>query len=149
MIAGAVFLQNELRVRSRKARIESIAVLPLRNLSGDPQQEFFSDGMTDELITSLAKVHAVRVTSHTSVERHKQTKQALPEIARELGVDAVVEGTILRSGDDIRITAQLIDARTDQHLWAESYQRDARDVLLLQGEVARDRCTGGRKCYRR
>jgi TolB-like protein/DNA-binding winged helix-turn-helix (wHTH) protein/tetratricopeptide (TPR) repeat protein len=122
-------------------RIESLAVLPLHNLSHDPEQEYFSDGMTDELITDLAKVGSLRVISHTSVERYKETKRPLPEIARELGVDAVVEGTILRSGDHVRITAQLIDARSDRHLWAESYERDLRDVLALQSEVASDIAT--------
>ena len=118
-------------------RIRSIAVLPLRNLSPDPEQQYFSDGMTDELITSLAKVPNLRVISHTSVERFKQTKELLPQIGRDLGVDAIVEGTVLRSGDSIRISAQLIDARSDRHLWAESYNRPVRDVLVLQGEVAR------------
>lgn len=120
-------------------RIQSLAVLPLRNLSSDPGQEYFSDGMTDELITDLAKSIGLRVISHTSVERYKGTKRPLPEIARELGgVDAVVEGTVLRAGDRVRITAQLIDGHTDQHLWADSYERDVRDVLALQSEVARD-----------
>jgi TolB-like protein/DNA-binding winged helix-turn-helix (wHTH) protein/Tfp pilus assembly protein PilF len=118
--------------------IRSIAVLPLVNLSSDPQQEYFSDGMTDELITDLAKFGGLRVISHTSVERYKQTKRPLPEIARELGVDAVVEGTVMRSGERVRITAQLIDARSDRHLWAESYERDLRDVLGLQAEVSRE-----------
>jgi len=120
------------------AAIRSIAVLPLVNLSSDPEQEYFSDGMTDELITDLARFGEVKVISHTSVERYKDTKRSLPEIARELGVDAVVEGRVMRSGDRVRITAQLIDARTDRHLWAESYERDLRDVLALQDEVARD-----------
>lgn len=138
-VSAVIVWLGLLRIRSyKKPQIQSIAVLPLRNLSGDPQQEYFSDGMTDELITSLAKIHALRVTSHTSVERYKQTKQPLPEIAHELGVDAVVEGTVLRSGNSIRITAQLIDGRSDQHLWAESYEREARDVLVLQAEVAKE-----------
>ena len=119
-------------------RIESLAVLPLHNLSHDPEQEYFSDGMTDQLITDLAKFGGLRVISHTSVERYKGTQQPLPEIARELGVDAVVEGTVTRSGDRVSITAQLIDARTDAHLWAETYQRDMRDVLVLQDELSRD-----------
>jgi len=116
-------------------QIKSLAVLPLRNLSQDPEQEYFSDGMTDELITDLAK-SGLRVISHTSVERYKNTKLPLPEIARELGVDAVVEGTVMRSGERVRITAQLIDGRSDRHLWAESYERDVRDVFGLQSEVA-------------
>ena len=122
-------------------RIESLAVLPLHNLSHDPEQEYFSDGMTDELITDLAKFGTLRVISHTSVDRYKDTKRSLPEIAPALGVDAVVEGTVTRSGDRVRITAQLIDARSDRHLWAESYERDLRDVLSLQGEVSRDIAT--------
>ena len=117
-------------------KIESLAVLPLHNLSADAEQEYFSDGMTDELITDLAKFRNLRVISHTSVERYKETKRPLPEIARELGVDAIVEGTVMRSGDRVRITAQLIEAGSDRHLWAESYERDLRDVLALQGEVA-------------
>jgi len=119
-------------------RIESLAVLPLHNLSPDTEQEYFSDGMTDQLITDLAKFGGLRVISHTSVERYKGTKRPLPEIAHELGVDAVVEGTVTRSGDRVRITAQLIDARSDAHLWAETYQRDMRDVLALQDELSRD-----------
>jgi len=118
-------------------RIESLAVLPLHNLSNDPEQEYFSDGMTDQLITDLAKFGGLRVISHTSVERYKGTQRPLPEIARELGVDAVVEGTVTRSGDRVRVTAQLIDAHSDTHLWAETYQRDLRDVLALQDELSR------------
>jgi adenylate cyclase len=118
-------------------RIESLAVLPLENLSGDPEQEFFADGMTDALIADLARVGALRVISRTSIVGYKGTRKPLPEIARELGVDAVVEGTVVRAGDRVRITAQLIDARTDAHLWAERYDRDLRDVLSLQSEVAR------------
>ena len=121
---------------SAATAIRSVAVLPLVNLSSDPEQEYFSDGMTDELIAELAKVGRLRVISHTSVQRYKETKRPLPEIARELSVDAVVEGTVMRSGDRVRITAQLIDARSDRHLWAESYERDLREVLALQDEVA-------------
>ena len=118
-------------------KIESIAVLPLENLSADPQQEYFADGMTEELITNLGKISALRVISRTSVMRYKGTRKPLPEIARELNVDAVVEGAVLRSGDRVRVTANLVHARTDRHLWAESYERDLRDVLSLQSEVAR------------
>jgi TolB-like protein len=106
--------------------------------SRDSDQEYFSDGMTDELITDLAKVGRLRVISHTSVQRYKESKQSLPEIARELGVDAVIEGTVMRSENRVRITAQLIDARTDQHLWAEEYERDFHDILNLQSEVAQE-----------
>jgi TolB-like protein/DNA-binding winged helix-turn-helix (wHTH) protein/tetratricopeptide (TPR) repeat protein len=120
------------------SRIGSLAVLPLRNLSADPEQEYFSDGMTDELITELAKMSGIRIISHTSVERYKKSTALVQEIARELGVDAVVEGTVTRSGSRVRITAQLIDARTDTHLWAESYERDLPDTLALQDTLARD-----------
>jgi serine/threonine protein kinase/tetratricopeptide (TPR) repeat protein len=118
-------------------RIESIAVLPLANLSGDPEQEYFADGMTEELITNLGKISALRVISRTSVMRYKKTEKPLPQIARELGVDGIVEGSVLRVGDRVRITAQLIQAEQERHLWAESYERDLRDVLALQSEVAR------------
>src|SRR5262249_32132347 len=109
--------------------INSIAVLPLENLSGDPQQQYFADGMTDALTTDLSKIDALRVTSRTSAVRYKGTNKSLPEIAKELNVDAVVEGSVLRSGDRVRITAQLIQGRTDRHLWAETYERDLGDVL--------------------
>jgi serine/threonine-protein kinase len=118
-------------------RIESLAVLPLANLSGDPQQDYFADGMTEELITTLGKVSALRVISRTSVMRYKKTEKTLPQIAKELNVDAVIEGSVLRAGDRVRITAQLIQASTERHLWAESYDRNLRDVLSLQSEVSR------------
>jgi serine/threonine protein kinase/Tfp pilus assembly protein PilF len=118
-------------------KIESIAVLPLTNLSGDPEQEYFADGMTEELITYLGKISALRVISRTSVMRYKKTDKLLPLIARELNVDAVVEGAVQRSTDRVRITANLLHAPSDRHIWAESYERDLRDVLALQSEVAR------------
>jgi TolB-like protein/Tfp pilus assembly protein PilF len=117
-------------------KIESIAVLPLANLSGDPGQEYFADGMTEELIATLGKLSALRVISRTSAMRYKKTEKSLPQIAKELNVDAVIEGSVLRAGDRVRITAQLIQASTDKHLWAETYDRDLRDVLTLQSEVA-------------
>ena len=118
-------------------KVQPLAVLPLENLSGDKEQEYFADGMTDELITSLAKISALKVISRTSMMQYKGTKKPLPEIAKELNVDAVIEGSVLREGGRVRITAQLIQASTDQHLWAESYERDLRGVLALQGEIAR------------
>ena len=118
-------------------RIRAIAVLPLENRSGDPEQEFFVDGMTDALIADLAQVGSLRVISRTSSMRFKHARLPLPEIARELHVDAVVEGSVLRSGNRIRITAQLVDARTDTTLWAKSYDSDIGDILSLQREVAR------------
>lgn len=120
------------------AQIDSLAVLPLENLSGDPEQIYFADGMTDALITEVARVGAVRVISRTTVLRYKGTRKTTQQIGRELNVDAVVEGTILRAGKGVRITAQLIQVATDNHLWAESYERDATQVLRLQQEVASD-----------
>ena len=116
--------------------IRSIAVLPLENLSGDAAQNYFADGMTDELITDLAQISALRVISRTSVMVYKGARKPLPQIAHELNVDAVVEGTVLRSGDQVRITAQLIEASTDKHLWSQSYEGDLRDTLTLQRKVA-------------
>ena len=116
--------------------IHSLAVLPLENLSGDPSQEYFADGMTDELITELARIPNLRVVSRTSVMADKGSHLSLPEIARQLNVDAIVEGSVVRSGDRIRITAQLIDARTDRHLWAQSFEGSTSDVLSLQDSVA-------------
>ena len=118
-------------------QIESIAVLTLDNLSGDPEQDYFVDGMTEALIANLAKISALKVISRTSAMRYQGSDKPLPDIARELGVDAVIEGSAMRVGDRVRITAQLIEAATDQHLWAESYERDLTDILALQGEVAR------------
>ncbi len=121
--------------------IRSIAVLPLVNLSSDQSEQYFSDGMTAELITDLAKVSRLQVTSHTSVKRYKETKRPVPEIARELGVDAVIEGTVMRSGTRARVTVQLIDARSDRHVWAEKYDRDVRDILSMQAELAQQIAT--------
>jgi TolB-like protein/cytochrome c-type biogenesis protein CcmH/NrfG len=111
-------------------------VLPLDNLSGDPSQDYFADGMTDELITDLGKISALQVISRTSVMHYKGTRRTLPEIARELKVDALVEGSVVRSGNKVRITAQLIQASNDRHLWADSYQRDLDDLLSVQDSVA-------------
>jgi len=116
--------------------IRSLAVLPLDNLSADASQNYFADGMTDELITDLAQISALRVISRTSVMVYKGARKPLPQIARELNVDAVVEGTVLRSGDQVRITAQLIEASTDKHLWSQSYEGELRDTLALQNRVA-------------
>jgi len=122
--------------RSPVAAIDSIAVLPFENLSGDPGENYFVDGMTDELITTLAKIRSLRVISRSSVMLYKGTNKPLQEIARELNVNGVVEGAIMRSGNRVRITAQLIYGPADQHLWAETYERDLGDVLKLQGDVA-------------
>jgi TolB-like protein/DNA-binding winged helix-turn-helix (wHTH) protein/Tfp pilus assembly protein PilF len=116
--------------------IRSLAVLPLENLSGDASQEYFSDGMTDELITELGQISGLRVISRTSIMTYKGAHKSLPQIAQELNVDAVVEGTVLRSGDQVRITAQLIEAAADKHLWAQSYEGKLHDMLALQKKVA-------------
>jgi TolB-like protein/Tfp pilus assembly protein PilF len=118
--------------------IRSIAVLPLMNLSNDPNQQFFADGVTDELITNLAQISSLRVISHTSAMAYLGTHKSAPQIARELGVDALVEGSVVRSGNRVRITTQLIHAASDRHLWAHSYDRELSDVLTVQGEVTRE-----------
>jgi TolB-like protein/DNA-binding winged helix-turn-helix (wHTH) protein/Tfp pilus assembly protein PilF len=129
---------NERTSSGAGAVIHSLAVLPLENLSGDKEQEYFADGMTDTLITNLAQVGSLRVISRTSVMRFKGSKESLPQIGRDLQVDAVVEGTVTRSAGRVRISAQLIEASKDHHLWARSYERDLKDVLALQDEIARD-----------
>ena len=128
---------NQKLAASATPQITSLAVLPLANLSGDTNQEYFADGMTEALITDLSKIKALKVVSRTSVMRYKGTTKPLPEIARELGVDGIIEGSVLRSGDRVRITAQLINAASDTHLWGDHFDRDLRDVLGLQTEVAR------------
>lgn len=126
-----------IRGRTAAPSVHSLAVLPLENLSHDPEQEYFADGMTDTLITDLAKIHSLRVISRNSIMLYKGKPKPMPQIAQELNVDAVVEGTVVTSGDRVRITSQLIEARTDRHLWAETYEGNLRDVLSLQDEVAR------------
>jgi TolB-like protein/DNA-binding winged helix-turn-helix (wHTH) protein/Tfp pilus assembly protein PilF len=117
--------------------IQSLAVLPLQNLSGDSAQDYFADGMTEALITDLAKIPGLKVISRTSIMQYKDSHKKLPQIAQELGVDAIIEGAVLRSGDRVRITAQLVRGATDQHIWAESYERDLRDLVALEDEVSR------------
>jgi TolB-like protein/DNA-binding winged helix-turn-helix (wHTH) protein/Tfp pilus assembly protein PilF len=116
--------------------IRSVVVLPFENLTGDPEQDYFAAGMTDALTTNLAQIHALRVISRTSAEQYKGAKKSLPAIARELEVDAVVEGAVVQSGNRVRVSAQLIHAATDRHLWAQSYERELPDVVVMQGEVA-------------
>ncbi len=136
VISAAIVFDLERKGATQTDTIRSIAVLPLENFSGDPKQEYFADGITEELITELGKISALRVISRTSAMTYKGTKKTLPEIARELKVDAVVEGSVERENNQVRITAQLIDARTDRHLWANSYVRDQTNILSLQDEVA-------------
>ena len=142
LLAGAAALMNVGELRQRffgrpdPGTIRSLAVLPLENLSHDPEQEYFADGMTEALTTELAQIGTLKVISRTSVMQYKRTKKLLPQIAKELGVDAVVEGAVQRSGDKVGITVQLIHAPTDRHLLAKSYERSLRDVLALQREIA-------------
>jgi len=128
--------------RSAQARsfpvIHSLAVLPLQNLSGDPTQEYFSDGMTDALITDLAQIGSPKVISRTSIMRYKKTDKSLPEIARELNVDGIIEGSVQRSGDRVRVTAQLIHGSLDKHLWANTYDGDIHDTLALESNITED-----------
>lgn len=121
---------------TKQPAIRSLAVLPLENLSGDPSQEYLADGMTEELIGRLAAIHNLRVVSRTSVMQFQGTKRAVPEIAKELGVDAIVEGSVIRDGNRIRVHAQLIRAATDEHFWSETYDREMQDVLALESDVA-------------
>jgi TolB-like protein/class 3 adenylate cyclase/Tfp pilus assembly protein PilF len=137
IVGGAIWLLYPGGPVPEAGTIRSIAVLPLENLSGDPEQEYFVDGMTEVLITDLARVRGLRVISRTSSMAYRNSGKTLPQIARELRVDAVVEGSVLRVGDRVRITAQLIQASSDEHLWSDSYERGLQDVLALQGEVAR------------
>jgi TolB-like protein/DNA-binding winged helix-turn-helix (wHTH) protein/Tfp pilus assembly protein PilF len=124
--------------RAAPAAIQSLAVLPLENLSGDKEQEYFADGMTDALTTDLAQIGALRVISRTSAMHFKGSKETLPQIGRDLKVDAVVEGTVTRGENRVRVTAQLVEAATDHHLWARTYERDLKDVLALQDDIAQD-----------
>lgn len=131
-------LRQRWLIKANPQAIHSLAVLPLQNLSDDPAQEYFSDGMTDALITDLAQIGSLKVISRTSVMRYKKTDKSLPEIARELNVDGIVEGTVQRSGDRVRITAQLIHGPSDKHVWASSYEREVRDVFALERDVIGD-----------
>ena len=135
-------LREWLRLPVAAPRIESLAVLPLENLSHDSEQDYFADGMTEELISDLARISELKVISRTSVMHYKGTKKTLPQIANELNVDGVVEGSVLRSGDHVRITVQLLDARADKHLWAENYDREITDVLAVQNNLASDIAKG-------
>jgi TolB-like protein/DNA-binding winged helix-turn-helix (wHTH) protein/Flp pilus assembly protein TadD len=128
--------RGKLLARTTPIHIRSIAVLPLENLSGDPAQEYFTDGMTDAVITDLAQVSSLKVISRTSAMRYKGTRKPLPDIAKELNVDGIVEGPVVRSGDRVRVDAQLIEANTDRHYWAKMYERNLGDVIRLQNEVA-------------
>jgi TolB-like protein/DNA-binding winged helix-turn-helix (wHTH) protein/Flp pilus assembly protein TadD len=138
LLVAAVLAIRKLHSWNRPApAIRSLAVLPFESLSNDASQDYFADGMTDELISDLGQISALRVISRTSVMSYKRARKPLPQIARELNVDAVVEGTVLRSGNEVRITAQLIEASADKHLWSQSYEGELRNTLALQNDVAR------------
>jgi len=137
LIALGVFFAWQRHTSRHRNPIQSVAVLPLANLSGDPAQDYFADGFTDALITQLAKLHSVKVISRSSSMQYKSVNKPLPQVARELNVDGIIEGSVSRSGDLVQVRAQLIDARSDYHLWADEYQRDLRDIRSLQGEIAR------------
>ena len=130
------YVQRIRREGGEAASIRSLAVLPFENLSGDPAQEYFADGITDELTSRLARTGELRVISRTSAMQYKGARKPLPEIARELGVEGIVEGTVMRAGDQVRITTELVRAATDEHLWTESYRREVKDILQLQEDVA-------------
>jgi TolB-like protein/DNA-binding winged helix-turn-helix (wHTH) protein/Tfp pilus assembly protein PilF len=134
-------LRDRLFPRPVTPRIKSIVVLPLENLSGDSSQEYFADGMTEVIITDLGKISELRVISRTSAMHYKGTHKSIPEIARDLNVEAVLEGSVIRSGGQVRVTAQLIDAKTDRHIWSETYRKDLRDLLELQDELSRSIAT--------
>src|ERR1700674_1477229 len=138
LAAGVIWLVHErstIHRASASAGIRSLAVLPLQNFSGNPEQDYLSDGMTEALIARLSAIHALRVISRTSAMQFKGTRKSLPAIGKELNVDAVIEGSVLRSGDKIRVTVQLIRANTDEHLWSGTYDRELQDVLALQNDV--------------
>jgi TolB-like protein/tetratricopeptide (TPR) repeat protein len=137
LAVGATWIVHERTIKPTRASggIRSLAVLPLQNFSGNPEQDYLSDGMTEALIARLATVRGLRVISRTSAMQFKGTRKSVPAIAKELNVDAVIEGSVLRAGDKIRVTVQLIRAETDEHLWADTYDRELRDILALQSDV--------------
>jgi pentatricopeptide repeat protein len=137
LVVGFLVYRNTGTGGTKQPAIKSLAVLPFKNLSGDASQDYLADGMTEALIGRLAGIHDLRVISRTSIMRYKDTKEALPEIAKALGVDAIVEGSVIRDGNRIRVHAQLIRAATDEHFWSEASDSELRDVLTLQSDVAR------------
>ena len=136
-VLGVAYIMTRGRtVDATQHKIKSLAVLPLKNLSGDPAQEYFADGMTEAIIGRLSMIRGLRVISRTSVMRFKDTPTSVPEIAKRLGVDALVEGAVIREGDRVRVHAQLIRVATDEHFWSETYDRELGDALVLESEVA-------------
>jgi TolB-like protein/Tfp pilus assembly protein PilF len=137
MLVVALLLVRIYVLKPVEEPLDSLAVLPLQNLSGDPEQEYFSDGMTEALITELQKIRSLRVISRTSIMRFKKSSEVLPEIARKLSVKVIVEGSVLRDGENVRITVQLIQASPEKHLWAGNFDRPLKNILALQSDVAR------------
>src|SRR5258708_32664966 len=140
LTVGLIWLVRErtaIQPASASGDVRSLVVLPLQNFSGNPEQDYLSDGMTEALIARLSAIHALRVISRTSAMQYKGTRKSVPAIGKELNVDAVIEGSVLRSGDKIRVTVQLIRADTDEHLWSGTYDRELQDVLALQSDVTR------------
>jgi TolB-like protein len=137
VFAGITLLIRQRHTATPSSQLQSLAVLPLESLTNDRSQDYFADGMTDQLITDLGQISSLRVISRTSAMQYRGVHKPLPQIARELQVEAIIEGTVLRSGDKVRITAQLINAPEDRHMWAQSFEGDLKDVLALQHEVAR------------
>ena len=140
IVAGFIYTRfiRQRSIAAPPSEVRSLAVLPLENLSGDPSQEYFADGMTDALITDLAKIGALRVISRASVMQYKGARKSLPEIAQELKVDAILTGSVVRSGEQVRISVQLFHIATDRNLWADSYEGDLRNMLALQRDVTQD-----------
>jgi TolB-like protein len=136
LLAIAYVMTRGRTVDATQNKIKSLAVLPMKNLSGDPTEEYFADGMTESIIGRLSMIRGLRVISRTSAMRFKDTRVAVPEIAKTLGVDAIVEGSVIREGGRVRVHAQLIRAATDEHFWSETYDRDLGDALVLESEVA-------------
>src|SRR5580658_17324 len=136
VVAVADVMLHSHTVVVARPKIRSLAVLPLKNMTGDPSQEYLADGMTDALIGRLSSIHDLRVISRTSVMRFKNPQISVPEIAKTLHVDAIVEGSLMRDGNRIRVTAQMIRASTDEHFWSQTYDRELRDVFTVQSELA-------------
>jgi TolB-like protein/DNA-binding winged helix-turn-helix (wHTH) protein len=137
LVLAIIYITIKVRPTNASAsKIKSLAVLPFENLSGDPGQDYFADGINDALITNLAQIHSLRVISRTSALQYRGSRKSLPEVAKDLNVDAVVEGTFSRSNDRVRVTAQLIQAATDRHIWAETYERKVEDILPMQSAIA-------------
>ena len=135
---GIWLFLSQIATAHHPTQIQSIAVLPLRNLSPDPGQDYLADGITEDIITNLAQSLPLRVISRTSVMRYRETREPVSQIARELGVEAIVEGAVARAGRQVTVTVQLIDATEDRHLWARKFDRDVKDLLNIEAELSQE-----------